>query len=335
MSDLIDERPDDERPEDEQNTNDSEIVKDEREEVRFERVKGKLSIPEGASVIDTIVKSPTDELRPWSTVTLPSEGLYYEGEIPGGVIRVRPMGMAADKILATQRLAQSGKSLDYLFKNCVDLPNNFDPLSLLAGDRVFLLYYLRGITHGNMYDFIIQCTNCEARSELDYDLNNIEVIWANQGMGEEPFKVPLEYMSDMTDQEVWVKVRFLRGYDLLSMTSQLKKNRRIKANKKFQQEQTGNVDMQTIDQTLADNLAALIVEVGSGTESTADKRTIAQFVDRLHSSDHAAIREFLTDNSPSINTEVTVECEHCGHEMTMPLPVTESFFRPQKQVDNG
>lgn len=340
MSDIIDvgpedERPEDERPEDEQSTNDSEIVKDERPEVKFERISGrKLNIPEGASVIDAIVSSPSDELRPWATVTLPSEGLFYEDSIPGGVVRVRPMGMAADKILATQRLAQSGKSLDYLFKNCVDLPNGFDPLSLLAGDRAFLLYYLRGITHGNMYDFIIQCSNCEVRSELSYDLNNIEVVWVNAGLGDEPFKIVLEYMSDMASKEVWAKVRFLRGYDLLKMTSQLKKNRRLKPNKKFQQEQSGSVDMQVIDQTLADNLSALIVEIGSGTETTSDRSTINKFVDRLHSSDHATIREFLNDNSPNINTEITVECEHCGHEMVMPLPVTESFFRPQRQVDD-
>ena len=131
---------------------------------KFERKKKTALTPEaGRGAIESFIARKDDEILPWETCTLPSKGLYYEGMIPGGIVEVRPMGMAADKILATQRLAQSGKSLDYLFKQCVRFPKvgkeEFSPFDLLAGDRVFLLYYLRAITHGNIYSFVVECGN--------------------------------------------------------------------------------------------------------------------------------------------------------------------------------
>lgn len=300
------------------------------DEVKFNKLEGgSINIPEGSSVLDAIIKRPTDELRPWATVSLPSRGHYYENVIPGGVVRVRAMNMATDKILATQRLAQSGKSLDYLFKNCVDLPKNFSPFSLIAGDRLFLLYYLRGITHGNLYEFTVECSNCDGKSDLQYDLNNLEIQWDDGSLGEEPFKVILPYLTQMTGREVFVKVRFLRGYDMLKLTQDLKRNRKIRPNK-FDENELKDADSLVIDETLSANLTNLIVEVGSGNERTDDSMLINKFVDRLHSSDHAVIREFLNDSMPGVNTEITVECEHCGHEMKMALPITESFFRPSK-----
>ncbi len=312
-----------------------EIVVQSDETIKFEKLEGgKLAVPAGGSVLDTILKQSSDDLRPWATVTLPSRGRYYSNEIPGGVVRVRPMGMAADKILATQRLAQSGKSLDYLFKNCVDLPNKFSPFNLIAGDRVFLLYYLRGITHGNMYEFAYECSSCESKNDMQYDMNNLSssIQWDNGNLGEEPFKVILPHLSSMTGTEVWVKVRFLRGYDLLKMTQEVKRSRRVKP--KFQKD-VADTDSLIVDETLSSNLANLIVEIGSGAEHTSDQASIVKLVNSLHSSDHAIIREFLSDNMPGIDTEVGIECVECGAAMKMPLPITESFFRPSKQVDKG
>lgn len=286
----------------------------------------------GKGIIEDIIARRDDELIPWETCTLPSKGLYYEGMIPGGVVEVRPMGMVADKILATQRLAQSGKSLDYLFKHCVKLPQDFSPFSLLAGDRVFLLYYLRGITHGNMYEFVVECSNeeCKERSTHEYDLNNLEIKYADTKLGEEPWTVALPKMSETVGAEIFVRVRLLRGYDLLKMTNEIKSKRKARPDKRFVEQDMGKLDNAVIDETLSANLTNLIVEVGSGTEIHKEKETVLAFVDKLHSSDHAVIREFVNENSPGVDTKITIACPHCGIDMKMDLPITEGFFRPQK-----
>ncbi len=275
-------------------------------------------------VLDAILAKDSEDIIPWEECTLPSRGVYYNGKIPGGVVEARAMGIYADKILATARLAKTGKSLDWLFRKCVKFPaKDFDPLDLLAGDRIFLLYFLRGITHGNEYDFMITCTNqdCKKVSEHEYDLHKLfgSVKLPNQDLGPEPFKVVLPYLSEVTNNEFWVKVRLIRGRDTMSMLGVQGKG--------VKRAPGGD---QSLDETLEQNLNLVIVDAMGST----DPRKIKNLVDRMHSRDTATIREFLRENSPGIDTNITVECE-CGHEMTVDLPITESFFRPKRSRRNG
>lgn len=282
-----------------------------------------------ALLLEKALAMPEDQVLPWEDVTLPSQGLYYDGAIPGGRVQVRPMGLFADKILATQRLAQSGKSLDWLFKKCVKFPGDskFDPLNLLAGDRVFLLYYLRGITHGNMYEFIVRCTNeeCEVAIPSEYDLNRLSktVQGPNAAAGQEPFKVVLPHLSKVMGAEFWIKLRLLRGYDMQSMLTHKRVVRKINNVGRLPNEKS-SMGNESVDETLEDNLNMLIIEAMGST----DKSKIKELIGKLHASDTATIREFLKDNSPGIDTSIVVNCSACSQEMRMELPITESFFRP-------
>lgn len=266
-------------------------------------------------ILDQVLQMSDDEIMPWEDVTLPSAGLFYDGVVPNGVVKVRPMGLAADKILATQRLAQSGKSIDYLFKKCVKLPDGFDAKNLLVGDRVFLLYYIRGITHGNAYEFVSKCSNeeCGKDSIHTYDMNNLaSTIKRPNPLLQEPFQIELPYLSKKVGQSFWVKIRLMRGYDLESMFNTRTVNKKLKGG------------TETLDETLEDHLNMLIVNV-MGSE---DKNKIRTLVGKLHATDTATIREFLKENTPGIDTTIEVHCDHCGNDMKMELPITESFFRP-------
>lgn len=279
-------------------------------------------------LLEKALSMSEDQVLPWEETTLPSQGAYYDGAVPGGRIQVRPMGLFADKILATQRLAQSGKSLDWLFRKCVKFPDGkFDPLSLLAGDRVFLLYYLRGITHGNNYEYIVQCTNedCGQSIPSDYDFNKLyrTVKGPNTALGPEPFKVLLPHMSKVMGADFWVKVRLLRGYDMQSMLTQKRVIKKVSNVGRTPGDKTSLANEQ-IDDTLEDNLNMLIIEAMGST----DKAQIRKLIGRLHATDTATIREFLKDNSPGIDTSIIVNCPACSQEMRMELPITESFFRP-------
>jgi len=46
-----------------------------------------------AEVLDFIISKDEDDLVPWESVQLPSQGVYYEGAVPGGMVKVRPMGI--------------------------------------------------------------------------------------------------------------------------------------------------------------------------------------------------------------------------------------------------
>lgn len=278
-------------------------------------------------LLDQLIHMSDSDLLPWEDVYLPSAGVYYGGRIPDGVVRVRPMGAQDDKVLATQRLAQTGQSIDHLFRRCVELPEGFDPEALLTGDRIFLLYYLRGITHGNLYDFVLTCSNCEARSMHTYDLNELArtIKGPNSELGPEPFKVVLPFLSESLGREAWVNVKLLRGSDTNAYLSRKKFNKRVVTTTA----RPGPGPRRVSDDE--DNIIDTIVlsVVGFMDEAT-NKEKLRALVCKLHSKDIAIIRDFLKDHSPGIDTTIELQCPECGTQIKTDLPITEGFFRPSR-----
>jgi hypothetical protein len=286
-------------------------------------------------VLDQILSVPQEKLIPWEECELPSQGLYYGW--PDGVISVRAMGQKAEKILATQRLASSGQSIDYLFRECAKFPDAFDPSDLVLGDRVFLLYFLRGITHGNLYEFAVACPNqeCQQVHTHTYDLNQLAATIrpAKRELGEEPFKVVLPYLSKSVGRDIWVELRLLRAYDANDMIARRKVRKKMVARPGRARNANQPVDPRqqqqqqvVLDTALDDNLEKVIATIlGDG-----DKMKIRQFVQQLHAQDTATIREWLRENTPGIDNTIKIDCPDCGGDFTVELPITESFFRPVK-----
>jgi hypothetical protein len=283
-------------------------------------------------VLDFILDKNDNELVPWEPVTLPSKGVYYEGAVPGGVVQVRPMSIYTEKILATLRLAKTGQALDMIFKYCVRFPNeDFDPVNLLVGDSTFLLFYLRGVTFGNLYDFTIKCSDedCGHTQQQIFDLNQLSsaIKGPKSEVDDEPFNVRLPYLSESTGRDFIVKIRMLRRYDLTTMTSEKKHKKLVgpsnaKANKltkRFRQVQS----VESLNDVVEKNLSLVIVYV----MGTKDRFKIDKLVERMHSSDTAAIRQYLDDFSPGVDTTISIDCDECNNEMKVSLPITESFFR--------
>jgi len=284
-----------------------------------------------AEVLDFILDKDDSQLVPWEPVQLPSKGAYYENQIPDGIVQVRPMSIYTEKILSTMRLAKTGQALDMIFKYCVKFPNDsFDPTNLLVGDSTFLLFYLRGITFGNLYDFTIKCSDedCAAIANHTFDLNQLASTVKGPSGDSEPFEVRLPYLSESTGRDFIVKVRMLRRYDVTNMTSERKANKLVgpsnvtvnnKLTKRFRQVQS----VESLNDVVEKNLSLVIVEA----MGTKDRFKIDKLVERMHSSDTGAIRQYLDENSSGVDTSITVVCAKCGNEMKVSLPITESFFR--------
>jgi hypothetical protein len=290
------------------------------------------------SLLDKVLSTTEDELHPWEAVVLPSRGLYYDGQVPGGVVEVKPMGLYADKVLTTQRLVRSGEALEYIYKKYVRLPNDFDHQSLLDDDRSFLLYYLRGITHGNSYEFILTCPHCDGVSNHEYDLNELydTVTPPNPNIGEEPFSVRLPDFSELCGSDFCVKVRFLRGYDTSEMLGTTRADahapgRARSRKKKDWRNKHGNDKIkdhgETLDETLERNINRIIVSA----DGELDRGKIGKMVEKMSSADINSVVEFLRENSPGVDTSIETNCTKCDTIIVTPLPITASFFRPKKR----
>ena len=285
-------------------------------------------------LLETVLAAPVEQLIPWEDVELPSRGLYYGWT--SGVIQVRAWGAQVDKIMATQRLATTGQSINMMMEQCCRFPDGFTPNLLLVGDQVFLLYYLRGITHGNIYEFATKCPNqdCGATGQFTADLNELAqtITWADAALGSEPFRITLPYLSKQVGRNFDVGVRMLRVDDSQYIMRNRKAQNKIigmgskaKVMPKVQKQQPARVERIDLDDTLMQNLETIIVDV----MGTTDRFKIRALVGKLHSSDLAIIREWLREHSPGIDTQVSVTCAECTTEYRLLLPITESFFRPQ------
>jgi len=278
----------------------------------------KIALPPGALTPQQIfdkIQTSKEELIPWEEVTLPSLGLYYGGALPDGKVYVRAMSMQDDKVFATQRLAQSGQTIDYILRHCVKLPDGFDTANMIIGDRHFLLFYLRGITYGNEYEFAVKCpdADCGASSVHKYDLNNLaqKIRRAKRELGPEPFRVLMPFMSEQFKQEVWVSVRFFRGGDITAAMNKQRNVRRV----------GGRVG---VNELVAENIAMAIVDFMG---EKKDAASIRNMVDNLHGIDSATLRQFFNDYAPGIDTIIDLECPTCGNQFRVDLPITENFFR--------
>lgn len=310
---------------------------DNKEEINKEKTKDKkdagIAVSEfsklgDAALVDALLRKDQDEFIPWGPMVLPSRGLYYGGAIPNGTIDIRPMGIFAEKVLATPRLAQTGRSLDFLFDKCVRFPDGFDQQDLLVGDRVFLLYAIRGVTYGNEYEFIIRCPdeNCGMSSTQTYDMNELveTQTTAKKDLGNEPFKIVLPHMTEMAGRDFWVRLRFLRGRDTQQMLNKQKVVRKIDNRARTRKPGATTKSDFDVDQTIEENLNLVIVDV----MGVSDPFKINEVVKKMHSRDTGVIREFLRKHSPGIDTMVEITCPECTQVFTIDLPITESFFRP-------
>ena len=280
-------------------------------------------------VLDLILTKSPDEFLPWEEITLPSGGKFYGDRMPEGKIKIRPMSLVTDKIMATDRFIQSGQVLEKIFQKCIKFPDpTFATTDLLNGDRVCILFYLRGITHGPEYEFSMVCSNesCKHLGTYNYNLNNVQNNITHPTYDHEPVKLSLPYLSEITGKDFYVEMRYMREADAVQV-AQMKKNRErmmpsVVRSKNMPVQQLSD---DQLDNYIEDQMSVCMVSVCG----VKDPQKKIALIKRLHARDSSVIREFLSDN-PGIDTTIEIKCVACGQEMKTGLPITDTFFRPTK-----
>ena len=276
----------------------------------------KAAIKDGASQVEVLdaLLDMKESFIPWEDLTLPSRGFFYEGKIPGGQIKIRGMDLGLEKILTTQRLLQNNQALDYIFKHHVKFPNEFDPLDLLNGDRVFLLFVLRGITYGNQYEFSMTCGECKQKTIHNYDLNKLGESIKFPVHTKEPIEVELPYSTQVAGRRVYASIRYLRARD----------TRVIEQRQKTIGKALRGGSEVILNQEIEEQLNLAIVNINGQT----DRHKIDRWISKPpHMLDVTAIRRFLEETAPGIETSIEIECQ-CGVKTKIDLPIIDQFFRP-------
>lgn len=285
------------------------------------------------SVLDRILNAPAELINPYQKCKLPSLGLYYNWNGLDSC-EVRAMNKQVEMMLTKPGAAQDGSAVDKMLEYCCKFPDGMSPLDLLVGDRNYLMYVIRGVTHGNMYKFTATCPDAECGQSgvYEFDLNELtkSITYADPAI-KEPCKVVLPHFSEVMGTEVWVGLRFLRGSDLYNSLHDYKMRKamitggvggvRVRTNK------ANTAPKENMYSKLAEDMT---LELIASVMGETDREKIRLFMEKANSSDLEVIRAWLDKYMPSVDMTVTVTCNQCGKDFNIELPMSDYFFRPKK-----
>ena len=246
-------------------------------------------------------------------VEVPSRGILYKGrvndeEVANGVIRIRPMTLAEEKIITTDRLIQSGKALDMILENCVK--SDIDSYELLSSDRLYILFYLRGMSYGLEYDFAIRCYHCGFNFEQTIEIDKLPVkTWDDPEDGSEPITMTLP----QTGFEV--EAHFMRGKD---------ESRLAEASREMR-------NFNQADDDIGQAITLLITQVTTDEGEVLSPRDKIDFINHMPAGDADFFREVLREKDCGIQMLDHIYCPRCNGELEFNVPLGRNFFRRSRR----
>ena len=244
---------------------------------------------------------PTEEIE------LPSQGKYYiEGHplSPGKMVLKYPTAKEED-ILTSRNLLQKGTVID-VFLRALIVDTSINPDDILLGDKNAMIIASRIMAYGKDYPVDISCPTCREQnslvidiSELDVkEIDNIETINGNS----------FEFKLPNSGKNVQFKVHNVRDEkEVSSILKQTKKSLHLKT----------SPEMTT-------RLRVALVSV----DGNEDRLEIKRFVDSMLTLDSKALRDEISRVTPDVDMTFAFQCEECGHEERMNMPLGINFFWP-------
>jgi len=250
---------------------------------------------------------------PTEFVELPSQGRYYpEGHPLHGLesVEIRQMTAKEEDILTSRTLLKKGLALDRAIESII-VDKRVKPNSIIVGDKNAIIVAMRVSGYGNEYETKVNCPACAKSQNYIFDLNE-----ANVYAGDD-----LESLNIVDNQNgtfdvqlprtgVNVTFRLLTGSDEKMLMTALQNERKKKGTEK----------------TVTRQLANIIVAVNGDTSAGA----INYLVSNIPSMDSRHLRLSYRLAAPDVDLTQHFECEDCGHEQDMEVPLTADFFWPDR-----
>ena len=249
--------------------------------------------------------------RPTEWVELPSKGRYYPSDHPfyqKEQVEIKYMTAKEEDILSSRSLLKKGIAIDRLIKSvCVD---NVAVKSLLVGDKNALMVAARVTGYGPEYPVNLQCPVCASRSEMNWDLEQLQVkVPSAEFLSKHEIEMtPSGYKILLPKTKALVTVRFLNGYDEdnLDKISQNKNKAKLGESR------------------MTDQFRMMVVDINGH----SDKGLIAKFADNMPANDARILRKSYAELKPDIDQELNYACPECLSETEVDMPMTAQFFWP-------
>lgn len=234
---------------------------------------------------------------------------------PSGLVgEVRGFKTKEANILADTSGVRKGTTFDSILKACwlgtsdpslyaLDSRGELDWQKVLVCDRFYALLQVRAATYGPLYEFGFQCSSevCREKFEWEVDLNELKVKMLPEA-SKTQFRTENKFQTKLgsTGRAVWFKL--LTGSDETKSGAQRAKAR---------------------EQKITLSLATRIVDI-DGVHPNDKMR----FLDDLELQDARDLIEAMDEVDGGVDTDLEVECTHCGHIQLVSLPFGREFYLP-------
>ena len=245
-------------------------------------------------------------------IVLPSKGKLYSQDSPlsTGFVELRYPTAKDEDILTSRQLLQNGTVVD-IFVNNLIVDKRINPEDLLVGDKNALVLAARILAYGGQYEVEIPCPQCNVKKKDTIDITQFEskeLAYLDTVVpGTNEFKLTLP----VTKCELTYVVPSVKDDNRID--AEAKALKKHKLDKKFDNE---------ITIRLRNYIKSVVDKNGNPIEN------IKQFVDNMPTADSLAFRTEIRKMSPNVNTDFNFECEECGYEGSMSMPLGIGFFWP-------
>jgi len=240
-------------------------------------------------------------------IQLPSTGKLYDTEdadIKNGFIRMFPMTIKEEEILATPRFLKTGSATRMVFENCI--ASDISAKDILIYDSNFLLFRLRQISYGDEYKFKIRCENASCEKEFQHTVNIT--------------KLAFEELPEDFEEPIVVKLPRSK-YTVVSILPRLAHSEELTLMKSKKMRDTGESDRRFLD-----NLIITTISILDPKGNEIPEKEWEDFYRALVGEDAALLRE-KTSVTTGVDKITDVECPYCGTSYSGGIPIGADFFR--------
>ena len=251
---------------------------------------------------------------PTELIDIPSGGRFYSDGHPvsgKSYIEIRHMTAKEEDMLTSRSLLQKGVALDRVLSSII-IDKSINADTLLVGDRNALIIAARISAYGNEYNTKVTCPACGTVQEYNFDLNQQNIY---SGSDVEEFVTDTAtdgiFTTKLPRTGLNIGFRVLKGSDERRFIEGVEMDRK---NKKVHER---NVTRQLLN---------MIVSVNDNTTNEA----VNYVVENLPSVDVRHLRQAYKAASPNVDLTQHFECNNCGHEQDMEVPLNADFFWPDR-----
>jgi hypothetical protein len=246
---------------------------------------------------------------PTEFVNLPSRGLFYKDTHVlhnKESIEIKHISAREIDILTSQSLLKKGVALDRMIESII-VDKSINVSDMLNVDKNAIIVAARVTSFGSDYGAKMECQNCGASYEADFDLEESERYDFDEDELEMSEKGT--FFMTLPQTEVRVECRVLSSKDEKMLEERRAKKERLNLPESF----------------VSDQYKSLIVSLNGVTE----RGLVDEFVDVMPAADLHFLTRECERLMPTLTYVGETTCSHCGTDNEVEIPFTTSFFWPE------